>query len=483
MLEIIKKNKILILILSIFFVILLYCSLNTLILNDDLGYSFLYRNNVRITNIVQVFKMQLSDYKIISSRVFVHSIVQILLIFGKNVWSILNPIVIIFNFYFINKIIKLYKPNSNKLFNYLFGLCCFLLIINFKWIIYWVAGSVNYVWTSTLLFMFIYLYLKYGLNKKMWVNMLLVLIISIIHESTFVFTLIFIVLTLIYDLLILKKFDRKKLLLFIPIIISGAFLFLGPGTFSRIGQDGAWNKLNLIEKFNLSLPVVSYNIYNLKNIYNIIPAIFIFSVFLSLIKSNNNLKYIFILVNAIVIFLALILNNNWIYFALSISILLSNFYINYIYKRENLNIMLLSFYAISYSLCLTVEYISGRPNYFIFICMIMLTILYLYDVFRNNFIKILSYIFIVILMALLCNETIIYSEIGKIKKDRLVAIENYKNGKANKLIYKLADKKYNKYQIDINEPYSKNYYAYKYFLNYYELPENVTFEFIKKVKK
>ena len=483
MLEIIKKNKILILILSIFFVILLYCSLNTLILNDDLGYSFLYRNNVRITNIVQVFKMQLSDYKIISSRVFVHSIVQILLIFGKNVWSILNPIVIIFNFYFINKIIKLYKPNSNKLFNYLFGLCCFLLIINFKWIIYWVAGSVNYVWTSTLLFMFIYLYLKYGLNKKMWVNMLLVLIISIIHESTFVFTLIFIVLTLIYDLLILKKFDRKKLLLFIPIIISGAFLFLGPGTFSRIGQDGVWNKLNLIEKFNLSLPVVSYNIYNLKNIYNIIPIIFIFSVFLSLIKSNNNLKYIFILVNAIVIFLALILNNNWIYFALSISILLSNFYINYIYKRENLNIMLLSFYAISYSLCLTVEYISGRPNYFIFICMIMLTILYLYDVFKNNFIKILSYIFIVILMALLCNETIIYSEIGKIKKDRLVAIKNYKNGKANKLIYKLADKKYNKYQIDINEPYSKNYYAYKYFLNYYELPENVTFEFIKKVKK
>ena len=210
MLEAIKKNKLLILILSSFFIILLYCSLNTMILNDDLGYSFLYRTDVRITNLVQVLKMQLSDYKIVSSRVFVHSIVQALLIFGKNVWSILNPIIIILNFYLIDKIIGLYKNNSNKLFNYLFGLCCFLLIVNFKWIIYWVAGSVNYVWTSTFLFLFIYLYLRYGLNKKMWVNMLLVLIISIIHESTFVFTSIFVVLMLMYDLVILKKFERKK---------------------------------------------------------------------------------------------------------------------------------------------------------------------------------------------------------------------------------------------------------------------------------
>lgn len=483
MLEAIKKNKLLILILSSFFIILLYCSLNTMILNDDLGYSFLYRTDVRITNLVQVLKMQISDYKIVSSRVFVHSIVQALLIFGKNVWSILNPIIIILNFYLIDKIIGLYKNNSNKLFNYLFGLCCFLLIVNFKWIIYWVAGSVNYVWTSTFLFLFIYLYLRYGLNKKMWVNMLLVLIISIIHESTFVFTSIFVVLMLMYDLVILKKFERKKLLLFIPIIISGVFLFLGPGTFSRIGQNEAWNKLNLIEKLNLSLPVVSYNMYNLKNIYNVIPIIFIVSVFLSLIKSDNNLKYIFISVNILVIFLALILNNNWLYFVLSITILLSNFYINYIHKRENLNIMFLSFYAISYSLCLTVEYISGRPNYFTFICMIMLAILYLYDAFEGEFIKLLSYILIVVLVALLCNEAIIYSEIGKLKEDRLIAIENYKKGKTNKLIYKLANKKYYKYQIDINEPYSKNYYAYKYFLNYYGLPEDVTFEYIEEGAK
>jgi len=85
----------------IMFIALVYCSLNTFISNDDLPYSFYDRTSVRVTNIIQIIKTQIHDYSYINSRVFIHSIVQFLLIFGKNLWSILNPIVIILNFYII----------------------------------------------------------------------------------------------------------------------------------------------------------------------------------------------------------------------------------------------------------------------------------------------------------------------------------------------------------------------------------------------
>ena len=80
-----KKNYLLCITVLLFFVALVYCSINTYVMNDDLGYSFFYRTSTRVTNILQIIKNQVSDYFIVNSRVFIHAIVQFLLIFGKNV--------------------------------------------------------------------------------------------------------------------------------------------------------------------------------------------------------------------------------------------------------------------------------------------------------------------------------------------------------------------------------------------------------------
>ena len=103
----ILNNKLYLIILLLVFLSLFYCSLSTFIINDDLPYSFFYRTDVRVTNIIQVFKNQVADYFNISSRVFVHMIVQFLLIFGKNLWSVLNPIAIIISMILIGKIINI----------------------------------------------------------------------------------------------------------------------------------------------------------------------------------------------------------------------------------------------------------------------------------------------------------------------------------------------------------------------------------------
>lgn len=474
--ENIISNKYLYIILGLFLITSIYASLNTLIVNDDLGYSFLYRTSTRITNIFQVLKMQISDYKIVSSRVFIHTIVQTLLIYGKNLWSVLNPIVIILNFYLINKIVKLYVKNNNKIFNYILGLMCFMLLISYKWMIYWVAGSVNYVWSSSLLFCFIYLYLKHDFHKNIFINMFLILIISILHESTFVFTTVFVIFVFIYEYLFKKILDKKKLLLFIPLIISAIFLFLGPGTLSRMNS---YSDLSLIEKFKLSLPVVSFNIYNIKNINNIMPILFLGLTLVKLFKSNVKIKYVFILSIFITIFFILYFNNNWFYFVLSILVILSTIYINYEDDRNKLSIIFISYYAVCYSLCLTIEYVSGRPNYFIFIYMMFLIILYMYDILNINFIKKLSFIFLLILLILITIEIYIYNYIGSIKQDRLVSIQKYINKETDKLYYKKIEDKYYLYQMDMNEPVTKDYYAYRYFLDYYNLPSDTIIQFVE----
>ena len=468
------KNKFLYFILFCFFATMLYAGLNTFIINDDLGYSFLYRTPKRITNILEVIKMQISDYTIVSSRVFIHTIVQILLIFGKSIWSFLNPIIIILNIYFINKIAKLYI-SSNKIFNYLFCLVLFLLLINYKWIIYWVAGSINYVWTSTILFSFIYFYLKYGLSNKNWINILLTLILSIIHESTFVFTVVFVLLIIIYDLLFNKKADKSKFILFIPLVFSAIFIFGGPGTLSRMN---AYSELTLIEKFKVSLPIVSLNLYNLNDINNIIPNIFVLLTSISLFKYKDKIKYLFVVLNVILILSCIFINNNIFYFLLSILILLSNFYINYKENRNELSILMLAFYSIAYSLCLTGEYLFGRPNYFVFIYMIFMSLIYFNDIFNKKIINKSIGLITAIFMLLMVKEVYIYNKIGELKDDRFSAIEKYKNGETDKLYYKIINEKYGIYQIDINQPLSSDYYAYELFLNYYELPLDTEFEYV-----
>ena len=91
----IKNNKWSILFLTLLFGILVYCHFNTFIINDDLPYSLFFRGPNRITNLKEVLINQIFDYSHISARVFIHIIVQALLIFDKNLWSILNPLVII----------------------------------------------------------------------------------------------------------------------------------------------------------------------------------------------------------------------------------------------------------------------------------------------------------------------------------------------------------------------------------------------------
>ena len=86
-LNFIKENRYILIILGILYAILCYCHFNTFVSNDDLLYSFYRPTNERVTNLIQVLKENIRYYMNTNGRFIVHCIVMTLLIFGKSLWA------------------------------------------------------------------------------------------------------------------------------------------------------------------------------------------------------------------------------------------------------------------------------------------------------------------------------------------------------------------------------------------------------------
>lgn len=177
---------------------------------------YLHRGDNRITSFIDILKNQYVDYFNINGRVLVHSVLQLVLIFDKSLWSIINPIMIVMGIILLIKIIKLKNKNINSIISLLLGISFYLLMFNFKRIIYWVAGSVNYVWVFVFLFIFVYYFLKLGFNRNKYLNMLIIFILTAMHECTMVFTIIFILGNMVYELI--KKNDLIKIIFYIYLV-------------------------------------------------------------------------------------------------------------------------------------------------------------------------------------------------------------------------------------------------------------------------
>ncbi len=471
-----KKNKVIYIVCFIFFLIMLYTHFNTFLANDDLSYSFLYRGNDRIKSLGQVLMHQLADYKEINARIFVHCIVQFLLIFGKNLWAILNPIMIIVTFILIIKLVKLQTSNFNKLVSILGIITCFLLMFNYKEYIYWVAGSINYVWVLTLLLLFVYLYFRYGFSKYKIVNILGIAILCAIHECTMVFTIVFIIGNFIYDWLKNKKINSNYFFYFIG-FLGSLVLLLAPSSHIRMASDEMWNNLNLFQKLWTAIPVVSKNLFNLTDIKNVLPYIFIITILISLFNVKSKCSYflmISIIMNMLLIY---ILKNDWFYFSLVLLLAIGEYYSFYKNKRIDLCIFSLAMYAVIYSNVLTPLYYAARPNYYFYIYIIFYTVYVINDKkivvggLKREYIA--NFLITIPCCLLLINEIYVYTIIGNCHRKRLEQIENYKhNNNEGTLILEEIPQKYNHYHMDINNP-TKDWFTYRYFVNYYGLPQDV----------
>lgn len=161
-----------------------------------------------------------------------------------------------------------------------------------------------------------------------------------------------------------KETIHKKDLAFIVILVLGAIFHLSsPGNLTRLSADSSWNKLSLFSRLSISLPIVSYNLFNLNNVKDLLPVLFFIGTILNLLKDNDKKLNFMGLLLSISGATASFSNNKWLYVFFSLLLLICNIMYYISNKNMNMIIVLLIFYAISYSIIITPEYYRGRVNY------------------------------------------------------------------------------------------------------------------------
>lgn len=471
MLKKVKENKFLFLFIIILYIILVYCHMNTFIISDDLVYSLFKKTGPRITNILEIIENQIYDYSNVNSRIIIHFFIQLLLIHGKTIWNILNPIVIIISILYMSKIIQLQVKTKISLSLVFFSsLICFLLLFDKYYLVYWLAGSINYVWVFTLWIIYIYYFLKGNLKNKYFINYIILLFFVMLCECSMVMCYIFII-----GNMILRQYKKestlKKDLIFITILIFGTiFHIASPGNLIRLSVNSNWNNLSFFSKIYVSLPIVSYNLFNLRNIKSLLPVLFLIGTIINLINSNNSkLKFIGLLLSCLSVITS-IFNHPWLYVLFGLFLLISNCIYYITNKNYKMLILLLMFYATSYFIVITPEYYSGRVNYHFNLFMGIYFFISLYSNYKIS--KLFNIVIFIISLLLIAIHCYIYTQIGDFVKERNKAIEIEKIKNSGILKIKKIPFDCNTYHIDCNFQDMDYYWARDAFLKYYNLDKN-----------
>lgn len=135
---------------------------------DDYLYKYQFINGVAadmnypIENIGDICSSQIEHYKVFNGRSVVHWIVQLFTgILGKNIFNIINSFVFLGFCFLLAKVsmkkITVYRVMTASLFS-------IVLLPSFKDCFLWMTGSVNYLWSSFAVL--IYLYILNSLSKE-----------------------------------------------------------------------------------------------------------------------------------------------------------------------------------------------------------------------------------------------------------------------------------------------------------------------------
>ena len=294
-----------------------------------------------------------------------------------------------------------------------------------------------------------------------------------------VFILACMVLEYLKDKNSFKTVFLKYFIYLIASIFGFSFLLLAPCTSARI-TTGDFASLSLISKLLISIPTISTNVFSTISIYNLFPILFIISIGYYILKKYENHFFKYFICVCSLIILGISFNNGWIWFILGCLLLLIQSILLLKDNKYSLIALLIGGYAVSYSLAITPEYLYGRTNYYLFLIMSLFIV---YNIFMNidskaetNFVKI---IFGLCCLFTVCFEIYIYNYIGEIKDSREQSILEAKMGHSKVVEIKEMKEPFSKFHIDSNGLVSSEYWAYKHFINYYKLPEDVEIKFVK----
>ena len=375
-----------------------------------------------------ILKNVFSYYNTGNGRWLINIIDSFILRYDRYLFIIINPLMICLSILLISKIAtKLGNKNCDllKISALLFSS---LNILMTRESIYWITGSMNYLFPACLFLLSYYLFLDIKDGNKKYLNVFPI-ITFLTGASVEQFGLMLIgILTIEYLYRIIKKdkIDKIEVIAYITGIIGLLTVVLGPGNYVRV-DVAAKEKQSLL----VGIMDLIYNNFNSKvaNIYILIISIYIYIYIKNLypnFKKNKYLSLFNILINLISIIFskAVILLCSLIIFSYLI------LFICYVYLKYNKNIslILLLISGVGSQIMLLISVIWGfRISFSMYIVWFIL-ILYLASYFYGLALKIA-------ILVCLCNINIILGILGCL----IAIILKYFNKSINSnVIYGLA---------------------------------------------
>ena len=145
----------------VLFFVMLYLNFCTPYLNDDYSYFNIFSENgigtfnlsilnERVDSLSDIVTSMKAHYNVMNGRVLIHSIVQLVLMFPKGVFNVLNSAMYVALMLLIYKHCKGFKGEDRAVLFILICLAVWTFIPDYGKTVLWLTGSVNYLWSSVI---------------------------------------------------------------------------------------------------------------------------------------------------------------------------------------------------------------------------------------------------------------------------------------------------------------------------------------------
>lgn len=226
-----------IIILSIIFISMIALNMITPLIMDDFNYT--YGLDGRINSLKDIFGYQLWFYFNWGGRNIAHFLAQLFLMNNKMVFNIFNAGIYTVMVYLIYSIIKGNKKDKPS-YLILIHLALWFLMPSFGQSFIWLTGSCNYLWTTTIILLFLNIFIKIC-NQQEKYNIIQIILFGVLgilagwtNENSGA-SLVFILLAyIIFTKFVHKqKIQKIELTGIIGVILGFIIMIIAPGNFER----------------------------------------------------------------------------------------------------------------------------------------------------------------------------------------------------------------------------------------------------------
>lgn len=242
------RYKICLLYFPIFVMVWLLTYYTPIDIGDDIAYMFVFGENGRpIHSVIDCFVSQYNHYFVQHGRLPVMFLVQLFdAVLGKNLYNICNGLVFCITLYLLVE----YTFHRQSVFAIILSVfLVFFFIPAFGQTHLWLTGSIDYLWASTFVLLFLFIFRRYSKISPslhlIWICPFS-LIVAMCHEA---FSL-----PLSFGLLVYLYIERKHLYntaalpIAIAFIIGTLLLVFAPGTQRRLNTESGIDMMYFLKR-------------------------------------------------------------------------------------------------------------------------------------------------------------------------------------------------------------------------------------------